>query len=205
LLFATILEILVLFMSFLAMANVLLGRSDTWLSFGSKQNYAARKSVCRGVDEWGSKARNRQTQCRACAVATAARLGQHGATKSMGIWRRSARHYDDGHNLYWGTGAMRMLLGMSNMDGNAVANDAKELVRLCRAGRLYEIERWIADGRSLDISEAIKRGRQRNLLEIAVDKSGHWPSHSGNVRSAISTTCCNLSRLAPPAAWTAIP
>lgn len=62
---------------------------------------------------------------------------------------------------------------MSNMDGNAVANDAKELVRLCRAGRLYEIEKWIADGRSLDISEAIKRGRQRSLLEIAVEVGFH--------------------------------
>jgi hypothetical protein len=62
---------------------------------------------------------------------------------------------------------------MSNMDGNAVANDAKELVRLCRAGGLYEIEKWIADGRSLDISEAIKRGRQRSLLEIAVEVGFH--------------------------------
>src|ERR1700722_20404233 len=62
---------------------------------------------------------------------------------------------------------------MSNMNGNAVANDAKELVRLCRAGRLYEIEQWIADGRSLDISEAIKHGRQRSLLEIAVEVGFH--------------------------------
>jgi hypothetical protein len=30
-------------------------------------------------------------------------------------------------------------------------------------------------------------------------------SHSGRVRNVISTTSCNLSRLAPPAAWTAIP
>jgi hypothetical protein len=38
---------------------------------------------------------------------------------------------------------------MSNVDGNAVANDAKELMGLCRACRLYDIEKWIADGRSL--------------------------------------------------------
>lgn len=62
---------------------------------------------------------------------------------------------------------------MSNVDGNAVANDAKELIGLCRAGRLYEIEKWIADGRSLDISEAIKRGRHRSLLEIAVETGFH--------------------------------
>src|SRR5271156_6726113 len=65
--------------------------------------------------------------------------------------------------------------GMSVVDGCAVAvaNDAKELLGLCRAGRLYEIEKWIADGKSLDISEAIKRGRQRSLLEIAVETGFH--------------------------------
>ena len=36
-------------------------------------------------------------------------------------------------------------------------------------------------------------------------KSGHRLPHSGKVRNAISTTRCNLPRLAPPAAWTAIP
>jgi hypothetical protein len=62
---------------------------------------------------------------------------------------------------------------MSNVDDEAVANDAKELIRMCRAGRLYEIERWIADGKSLNISEAIKRGRQKSLLEIAVEVGFH--------------------------------
>jgi len=65
---------------------------------------------------------------------------------------------------------------MSNVDDEAVANDAndaKELIRMCRAGRLFEIEKWIADGKSLDISEAIKRGRQRSLLEIAVEVGFH--------------------------------
>lgn len=58
---------------------------------------------------------------------------------------------------------------MSNVDANAVANAAKELVGLCRAGRLYEMEKWIAEGKSLDISEAVKRGRQRSVLEIGVE------------------------------------
>jgi hypothetical protein len=62
---------------------------------------------------------------------------------------------------------------MGNTDGNAVANAAKELLGLCRAGRLYEMEKWIAEGKSLDISEAIKRGRQRSLLEIAVETGFH--------------------------------
>lgn len=62
---------------------------------------------------------------------------------------------------------------MSSVDDGAVANDAKELIKMCRAGRLYEIEKWIAEGRSVDISDAKKRGRQRGLLEIAVEVGFH--------------------------------
>jgi hypothetical protein len=65
------------------------------------------------------------------------------------------------------------MLKVSNMDGDAVSNDAKELVGLCRSGRLYEIEKWIVADKSLDISEAIRRGRQRSLLEIAVETGFH--------------------------------
>src|SRR5579863_3478160 len=62
---------------------------------------------------------------------------------------------------------------MTNVDDDAIANTAKGLIGLCRAGRLYEIEKWIADGKSLDISEAIKRGRRKSLLEIAVETGFH--------------------------------
>ena len=62
---------------------------------------------------------------------------------------------------------------MSSVDDGAVANDAKELIKMCRAGRLYEIEKWIAEGRSVDISDAKKRGRQKGLLEIAVEVGFH--------------------------------
>ena len=56
---------------------------------------------------------------------------------------------------------------------NTLDSEAKELVRLCRAGKLYEIEKWINDGRSLEISTATKRGKQRSLLEIAVETRFH--------------------------------
>jgi len=36
---------------------------------------------------------------------------------------------------------------------NTVDNEAKELVRLGRAGRLHEIEKWVNDGKSLDITD----------------------------------------------------
>ena len=48
-------------------------------------------------------------------------------------------------------------------------SQAKELIPLCRSGRLYEIEKWIAEGKSVDTSEATRRGRQKNLLEITFE------------------------------------
>jgi hypothetical protein len=49
---------------------------------------------------------------------------------------------------------------------------AKELVRLCRAGRLYEIEKWIAAGKPLDVPVA-KNRRTKTLLQIAVETGFH--------------------------------
>lgn len=62
---------------------------------------------------------------------------------------------------------------MSNPDPSVGLDEAKELIRLCRAGKLYEIEQWIEAGKSLDISVATKRGRHRGLLEIAVETGFH--------------------------------
>ncbi len=56
---------------------------------------------------------------------------------------------------------------------NAGDNEARELVRLCRAGRLYEVEKWIKDGKSLEIAATTKGRRQRTLLEIAVETGFH--------------------------------
>ena len=55
------------------------------------------------------------------------------------------------------------------MNRDTVANAAKILLGLCRAGRLYEVEKWVAGGKPLDISEATSRGGQPRLLEIAVE------------------------------------
>ena len=53
-----------------------------------------------------------------------------------------------------------------------VNEDAKELVSLCRAGRLYEIERWIAAGKPLDVP-VVKNRKSKTLLQIAVDTGFH--------------------------------
>ena len=53
------------------------------------------------------------------------------------------------------------------------AEQAKELIALCRAGKLYDIEKWIATGKSLDISAVIKRGRKTTLLQIGVETGFH--------------------------------
>src|SRR5947207_10872920 len=62
---------------------------------------------------------------------------------------------------------------ISNTGGATSADQAKALIALCRAGKLYDIEKWIADGKSLDISAATKRRRQRSLLGIAVETGIH--------------------------------
>lgn len=50
-----------------------------------------------------------------------------------------------------------------------VSEDAKELVRLCRAGRLYDIERWITAGKPLDAPV----GKKSSLLQITVETGFH--------------------------------
>lgn len=62
---------------------------------------------------------------------------------------------------------------MSNTDHVTDSDEAKALITLCRKGRLYDIEKWIGAGKSLDISAASKRGRQRSILEIAVETGFH--------------------------------
>jgi len=58
------------------------------------------------------------------------------------------------------------------MNSNDIGNDKSELIRLCRTGRLYDIEKWIANGKSLEIPAA-KRSRHKGLLEIAVETGFH--------------------------------
>jgi ankyrin repeat protein len=47
--------------------------------------------------------------------------------------------------------------------------DASELIRLCRAGRLYEVEAWIRAGRSL----TVPRGVRTTPLGVALDTGFH--------------------------------
>jgi hypothetical protein len=64
-------------------------------------------------------------------------------------------------------------MSVKQADASAVADDSEELIRLCRAGRLYALDRWILDGKPLDISGARKRGKPKSLLEIAVESGFH--------------------------------
>jgi hypothetical protein len=59
------------------------------------------------------------------------------------------------------------------MSRTAESDTAKELIQLCSAGRLYEIGKWISAGKSLDVSGALRRGRPKSLLEIAVETGFH--------------------------------
>lgn len=60
-----------------------------------------------------------------------------------------------------------------HMDGKPGIEVANELIGLCRAGRLYDVEKWIEAGRSLDISMKTKRGRARNLFGVALETGFH--------------------------------
>jgi hypothetical protein len=51
------------------------------------------------------------------------------------------------------------------MPGHLSHADGKELVRLCRAGRLYDVEAWIRNGRSLDVPREVRMTPLRVALE----------------------------------------
>jgi ankyrin repeat protein len=55
----------------------------------------------------------------------------------------------------------------------AYIDRSKELVQLCRRGRLYELQKWINDGKSLEIPPTARRSRQKSLLKIAVETGFH--------------------------------
>lgn len=61
---------------------------------------------------------------------------------------------------------------MVTVTETSATDTAKELVQLCRAGRLYEIEKWIAAGKPLDVPTPRNR-RSKTLLQIAVETGFH--------------------------------
>ncbi len=55
------------------------------------------------------------------------------------------------------------------------AEDIRPLPQLCREGRLYDVERWIADGKPLQVMpEALPKGaRPKTALQIALQTGQH--------------------------------
>jgi ankyrin repeat protein len=49
------------------------------------------------------------------------------------------------------------------------SEEAKNLLHLCRAGRLYEVEKWIASGKSIQTSADVRK----TPLHIAIDSGFH--------------------------------
>jgi len=55
------------------------------------------------------------------------------------------------------------------MAEHLTTEDAKSLLQLCRAGRLYDVEKWIAAGKSIQVPAELKK----TPLEIAIDSGFH--------------------------------
>lgn len=57
----------------------------------------------------------------------------------------------------------------------AAAEELQELHNLCQLGRLYDVERWIRDGRPIQLapSSPPDRRRSRSALEIALERQDH--------------------------------
>jgi len=55
------------------------------------------------------------------------------------------------------------------------AEDVRPLHQLCREGRLYDVERWVSDGKPLQLTpEAVPRGaRPKTALQIALETGQH--------------------------------
>jgi hypothetical protein len=54
-------------------------------------------------------------------------------------------------------------------------DELRPFLALCREGRLYEVERWLADGRQVQLDpEAIRRGyRPPSALEVGIESGQH--------------------------------
>lgn len=52
-------------------------------------------------------------------------------------------------------------------------NQLSELHALCRDGRLYDVERWIASGRPLQAAQEVVSGRATSALAIALEAGNH--------------------------------
>jgi hypothetical protein len=88
----------------------------------------------------------------------------------------------------------------------AVTNEAKELLSLCRTGRLYDIEKWIAEGKPLEMPVS-RNARKKTLLEVAVETGFHslveliakhdnsQPSKNASLETAVSQSRLDLIEL----------
>lgn len=61
---------------------------------------------------------------------------------------------------------------MGNVSSPATSEYPKELLSLCRTGRLYDVEKWIAAGKPLELPAA-KNRKTKTLLQIAVETGFH--------------------------------
>jgi hypothetical protein len=73
------------------------------------------------------------------------------------------------------------------------SDDSRYLVKLCEAGRLYEVEQWIQAGKSLKVSRELNK----TLLSVAVSSGFHsmvellLRHDRQSAKDSLSDTLCN--------------
>ena len=83
-----------------------------------------------------------------------------------------------------------------NMPEPLTTEEAKNLLSLCRAGKLYDVEKWIASGKSLQMPAGIKN----TPLAVAIDLGFHsLVELLARNETAQAVTHCKISQTSPGA------
>jgi hypothetical protein len=83
---------------------------------------------------------------------------------------------------------------------SGLPDELRPLLRICREGRLYDVERWIADGRAIQVApDAVRKGtRPKTALEIALE-AGQHSLVCRAVPTALFSVGCAVTNVKSPA------
>jgi hypothetical protein len=90
--------------------------------------------------------------------------------------------------------------GPAYVPPSGLPDELRPLLRICREGRLYDVERWIADGRAIQVApDAVRKGtRPKTALEIALE-AGQHSLVCRAVPTALFSVGCAVTNVKSPA------